>query len=354
MRNELSGRRRKAGMVPGALVYTGENNQQSQLDLSVYNATECQQTTNANLKECLTLEPTENNIIWIHVTGLSDIKLIEQLNTHFKIHPLVTEDILNTEQRAKCEEYNDYIFLTLKALSWDNDKQKFIAEQTNIIFGNGFVLTFQDHPTILFNKIQERLKHAQGRLRENKSDYLAYALVDIIVDQYFVILDNCFENIEKVETEVITDPTQASAPKLYRLKQQMYALRKVVWPSREIVNQLLRSDSKLINHSTTLYLRDVYDHTIQAIETIDSFHNRLDNMLDVYLSTLTNRMNEVMKVLTIIATLFIPLTFIASIYGMNFTYMPELHSRWGYPIVLGVMACMAISMLIFFKRKRWL
>ena len=205
----------------------------------------------------------------------------------------------------------------------------------------------------LFSKIIERLNRGLGRLRENKSDYLAYALIDIIVDQYFLVLENFSEVIERIENAIITNPTPGNASDLYHIKQQMYRFRKVIWPLREVINHLLRSDGEQVSSSATLYFRDVYDHALQAIDIIETFHERLDSMLEVYLSSLTNRMNEVMKVLTIIATIFIPLTFIASIYGMNFQYMPELHWRWGYPAVLLCMAFVACLMGVYFKRKKW-
>lgn len=353
MRAELHKRNRKIGLPPGSLIYTGERkSEKAHLELTIYNAEQYQHTANANIDQCL-LSPSEKQLIWINVSGLHNVDLIAQLNQHFNIHPLVTEDILNTGQRAKADDYENYLFLTLKALNWDEKAKNFNTEQVSIVFGQGFLLSFQEQPTLLFTRIQERLSYAQGRLRDNKSDYLAYALIDIIVDQYFLVLEQLGEVIEKTENEIITNPTPKNAHDLYRLKQQMYGFRKSVWPLREVINHLLRNDGKLVSHTTAVYLRDVYDHIIQAIDTIEAFHDRLDSMLDVHLSSLTNRMNEIMKVLTIIATIFIPLTFIASIYGMNFEYMPELHWRMGYPVTLMIMGFIAAIMIVYFKSKKW-
>jgi magnesium transporter len=353
MRTELHKHTRKAGLPPGTLVYTGEQKLAStKINLTLYNAGQYQYIDDATLEQCL-LQPDAEQIIWINVIGLNNIEIIDRLNKHFNIHPLVTEDILNTDQRAKLEEFDNYLFLTLKALNWGEAIKVFHAEQISIVFSNNFLLSFQEWPTPIFAKIQERMNHQQGRLRESKTDYLAYTMLDIVIDRYFVVLENLEEIIENVENEIINNPSPNNTHTLYRVKQQMYAFRKMVWPLREVVNHLLRSESKLINHATGIYFRDVYDHTIQVIDTIESFHDRLDSMLDVYLSSITNRMNEVMKVLTIISTIFIPLSFIASVYGMNFANMPELQWRYGYPVTIGIMVLVALIMITYFKIKKW-
>lgn len=354
MLNVLRKRISKTGLSPGTLVFTGEQKlEKPELTLFVYNADCCEQMKDAQIESCL-LQPVEYKNIWINVVGLHDIELIEKLNKHFNIHPLVTEDILHTDQRAKVEEFDDYLFVTLRALNWNEATQTFISEQISIVFGKGYLLSFQEQNSSLFTKIQERMCRARGRLRQRGIDYLAYALLDIIVDHYFVILERLGEIIDDVEGSIIKQPMPQDAHTLYHLKQEMYAFRKAVWPLREVINHLLRSDGEMVSDYTTIYLRDVYDHTIQAIETIETFRDMLAGMLDIYLSTITNRMNEIMKVLTIISTIFIPITFIASIYGMNFTNIPELQWRWGYPVILGAMAVMAIIMLVYFKRKKWL
>ena len=334
MLNVLRKRISKTGLSPGTLVFTGEQKLENpELTLFVYNADHCEQIKDVQIDSCL-LQPVDHENIWINVAGLHDIELIEKLNKNFNIHPLVIEDILITDQRAKVEEFDDYLFVTLRALSWNETTQTFFSEQISIIFGKGYLLSFQEENTPLFAKIQERLWRARSRLRQHGSDYLAYALLDIIVDHYFVILEKLEEIIDVVEGSIIKQPMPNDAHNLYYLKQQMYAFRKAVWPLREVINQLLRSDSGIISDYTTIYLRDVYDHTIQTIEMIETFRDMLASMLDFYLSNITNRMNEIIKVLTIISTIFIPITFIASIYGMNFTNIPELQWRWGYPVNL--------------------
>lgn len=282
----------------------------------------------------------------IHFAGL---KSIGESN----IHPLVIEDILNTNQRVKVEEYDDYLFLVLKKLNWDSKRQVFNTEQISIVFGPGFLISFQEQKNSVFDDVQHRIVRGKARLREYGSDYLAYSLLDTVVDQYFLVLESFGEQIENIEELIVAHPTPENAHSLYHLKRQVFMFRKAIWPLRDVINNLLKADERLITHFTTFYLGDVYDHTIQVIDSVEIFRDMLSSMLDAYLSSLTNRMNEIMKVLAIIATLFIPLTFITGVYGMNFEFMPEVHWRWGYPITMGIMILVAIGMLIYFRGKRW-
>jgi len=239
-------------------------------------------------------------------------------------------------------------------VNWNPAKNLFSTQQISIIFGTNFLLSFLEEPYDGIKVIAERIKHAQGRTREHNADYLAYTIIDSVIDQYFVVLEGIGEQIETTEENIMKSPTREKANVLYRLKRQMIMFRKAVWPAREVVNNLLRINEALVSSSTLPYLRDVYDHTVQVIDTIETYRDMLGGMLDIYLSSLTNRINEVMKVLTIIATIFIPLTFIASIYGMNFVDMPELRWRYGYPAVLTVMAIIAIIMMFYFRKKKWI
>lgn len=280
--------------------------------------------------------------------------VIEKLGKCFNVHPLTLEDILNTEQRPKAEDFDDYIFIVSKMLYYDEKEHLVRSEQVSIILGPNFLISFQEVEGDVFNSVRERLRKGKGRIRKAASDYLAYALIDAIVDHYFIILENFGEKIESLEDQLVTAPTQETLQSIHNMKREMILFRKQVWPLRELIAKLTKGETPLINESTHVYLRDVYDHTIQIIDTIESFRDILSGMLDIYLSTISNRMNEVMKVLTIIATIFIPLTFIAGIYGMNFKFMPELEWHWGYFLALLVMGIIALVMVFYFWKKEWL
>jgi len=353
MLTQLHKRTRKVGLPPETFLYTGERKvDEPYLSVVTYDKENCAYLAEATLDQSL-LARKEEETIWVSVIGLQNVDLIKQVGANFNIHPLVIEDILNIDQRPKVEEYDEYLFITLKMIDWDDEKNVFTTEQVSLIIGQGFLLSFQEQEIPLFNQIQQRLQRGQARLREHSSDYLAYSILDAIIDQYFVVLESIGEHIEKMEKLVIAHPNATNTQSLYHLKQQMYFLRKAIWPLRELVNHLLHVDTKLISSFTTVYLRDVYDHIVHTIDTIETYRDILAGLLDVYLSSLTTRMNEVMKVLTIIATIFIPLTFITSIYGMNFEHMPELHWRWSYPAIWAIMLGVGIGMVVYFKRKKW-
>ena len=298
----------------------------------------------------------KQSVTWLNVDGVHQIEILEQVEKHFGLHPLVLEDIASTGQRPKMEDFDDYIFVVLRMLRFDEkEKENEIkTEQISLLLGPDFVISFQEKEGDVFDSIRERIRNNKGRIRKMGADYLAYALIDAIVDNYFMILEKLGETIEEIEEKLVTNPTSETLHTLHDLKTEMVFLRKSVWPLREVINRLERSESPLINKSTYVYLRDVYDHTIQVIDAVETFRDMLSGMLDIYLSSVSNRMNEVMKVLTIIATIFIPLTFIAGIYGMNFRYMPELEQGWSYPAILILMLIITIVMLVYFRRKKWI
>jgi len=291
---------------------------------------------------------------WINLDGIHQLDNIEKIGEHFKIHPLVLEDIMNTGQRPKMEDFNDYLFIVLKMLSYDEEENETKTEQVSLILSSKFVLSFQESEGDVFDPVRERIRSDRGRIRKMGVDYLAYSLIDAIVDNYFMVLEKIGERIEDIEDELVKNPTPEVLHTIHRLKRELIFLRKSVWPLREVISRLERWESPLIDKSIDIYLRDVYDHTIQVIDALETFRDMLSGMLDIYLSSVSNRMNEVMKVLTIIATIFIPLTLVAGIYGMNFRYMPELESPWGYPMVYTVMLAVSAVMLIYFRRKKWL
>jgi magnesium transporter len=347
-------RTKKAGLPSETLVYTGEKKDEKinihVIDYDEPNFLETQLTT---IEACI---PYKNKptVTWINVDGVHNVPMLEKLGECFGLHRLVMEDILNTDQRPKMEDFGDYLYVVLKMLSVGKSGET-VTEQISIIVGTNFVLSFQEGiEGDVFNLIRERLRAGKGRIRKMGADYLAYSLLDAVVDNYFVILEKFGDKIELLETELIADPTQKTVQRLYQLKRELIFLHNAVWPLREVVNSLGKHESPLIRQTTVPYLRDVYDHVIHIIDTVDIYREMLSGMLDMYLSSVSNRLNEVMKVLTIIATIFMPLTFIAGVYGMNFKYMSELEWRYGYPLVLFVMLGIGVAMLFYFKRKKWL
>ena len=261
---------------------------------------------------------------------------------------------MNTEQRPKIDDLEDYIFVVLKMLSYDSDQNQLRMEQISLVLGKNFVLSFQENTGDVFGPVRDRIRKAKGRIRKMGPDYLAYALLDAIMDNYFLVLEKLGEEIESLEEDLVSHPTPETVQKIHNLKRELIFLRKSVWPLREVINVLEKAETDLIQSRTLIFLRDIYDHTIQVIDTVETFRDMVSGMLDIYLSSVSNRMNEVMKVLTIIATIFIPLTFIAGVYGMNFKAMPELEISWGYPAVLVIMVVIGVMMLMMFRRKRWL
>jgi magnesium transporter len=311
------------------------------------------------IEECFSYKEKQM-VTWINIDGVQQMDIIEKIGKRFNLHPLVLEDIVNTDQRPKIEDYVSYLFLVFKMLYRKGGKKEAQSEHLSLIVGPQFVISFQEKEGDVFNPVRERIRSGKGRIRKMGSDYLAYALIDTIVDNYFSVLENLGEEIEESEEELLSNPGTQTLQEINRLKREMLFLRKSVWPLREVINGLQRGESTLIKESTVIFLRDVYDHTIQIMDTIETFRDLVSGMFDTYLSSVSNKMNEVMKVLTIIATIFIPLTFIAGIYGMNFNHevspwnMPELNWAFGYLAAIGVMIITALGMLVYFKRKKWL
>ena len=354
MRSLIKKRSKKKGLAPGTLVYIGEQKiDQIRITLIDYDKKGFQEKKIENIEECFPFKD-KPTITWINIDGLHDTCIIEKIGKHFDLHPLVLEDILNTGQRPKFEDLDKYIFVVGKMMYYDDQENETKTEQISFILGQNFVISFQEKLGDVFDPIRERIRQAKGRIRKEKADYLLYALLDSIVDNYFIILEKVGDKIENLEEIVVKSPEPASLQTIHALKREMIFLRKSVWPLREVINNLGKTDSKLIQSSINIYLRDIYDHTIQIIDTVETFRDMLSGLHDTYLSSISNKMNEIMKVLTIFAAIFIPLTFIAGIYGMNFQFMPELSWRWGYFAVWGVILTVGITMIIYFKKKKWL
>jgi magnesium transporter len=347
-------RSEKAGLVPGTLIHIGEKKTDKvKITIIHYDENQYEEREVKEIEECYSYK-SKPSVTWINIGGLHEIDVIEKVGKHFDLHPLLLEDVVNTGQRPKLEDYGNYLFIVLKMLSYNEEEDIIEAEQISLVLGQNFVISFQENVGDVFNPVRERIRKTKGRIRKVGADYLAYALADAIVDNYFIILEKIAEQIEDLEQELVSNPSQKTLYAIHVLKREMIFLRKSVWPLREVVSALERGESSLINASTITYLRDLYDHTIQVIDTIETFRDMISGMLDIYLSSIGNRMNEIMKVLTMIATIFIPLTFIAGIYGMNFEYMPELGKKWGYPAVLFLMLIIGCIMVIYFRRKKWL
>ncbi|HUV80617.1 MAG TPA: magnesium/cobalt transporter CorA [Candidatus Bathyarchaeia archaeon] len=344
----------KGGLPPGALVYIGEQKvEEVVITLFDYDRERYEEKELKSVEECFPYKDTPT-VSWINIAGIHQVEIMEKIGNHFGIHPLAIEDILNTGHRPKMDDMDDYLFIVLKMLNYNEEDDEIDAEQVSIIIGQNFVISFQEKEGDVFEPVRERIRKNRGRIRKMGADYLAYALLDSIVDNYFTILEKIGERIESLEEELVENPSTQTLQEIHSLKSGMIFLRKSVWPLREVISELERGESPLIKETTVIYLRDVYDHSIQVIDTVETFRDMISGMLDVYLSSISNKMNEVMKVLTIIATIFIPLTFLAGVYGMNFKYMPELEWYQGYFAVLCVMVIIGIGMVIYFRKKKWL
>lgn len=348
-------RSRKIGLPAGSLVYTGEQTDRKiAVTLIDYDDQIFEERQLSAAEECAAYrnKPTAT---WINVDGVHDPVLLEKIGECFGLHRLVTEDILSVVQRPKMEDYGDYLFIVLKMLTYDEKAGRAMPEQLSLIVGKNFLLSFQEGAAgDVFDLVRERLRGGRGKIRKMGVDYLAYSLIDAVVDGYFVILEKLGERIDALEDELIARPGKASVEELYRLKREVLFLNKAVWPLREVIASLVRRDSHLIAETTTPFLRDVYDHVVQVIDSVEIYREMLTELLDTYLTSVSNRLNEIMKVLTVIATIFMPLTFLAGVYGMNFRHMPELEWKYGYPLVLVIMAAIGAVMLLYFKRQKWL
>lgn len=347
--------KRQFALPPGTLVYNGEpSNTAIKISLIDYDETRFQQREVQSPEECAHLRYS-STVTWINVDGVHEIDIIEKFGSYFDLHPLILEDIVTTEQRPKIEDCGAYLYICLKMLSFDEKEEEIKSEQVSIILASTFIISFQENNGgDVFNPIRERIRNSKGRIRKMGNDYLAYCLIDAIVDNYFIILEKLGEKIENLEEGLVSDPKIDILENLYKLKRDMLFIRKAGWPVREIVNILARRESRLIQKTTAIYLRDVYDHIVQIMDTLEIFRDMLAGMIDIYLSSLSRKMNEVMKVLTIITTIFIPLSLIPTIYGMNFRYMPGLESPWGFTVVLLIMAGLGVAMMVYFKRKKWI
>lgn len=340
--------------VPGTLTYTGDKEEKNiSIEIIEYGP-QLHEVFQSNSIQNALKSISEKGVTWINVNGLSQTDQIEKLGKHFKLHPLILEDIVDTNQRPKIDEYPEYLFIVFKMLYFD-DYGVFINEHISLVLGKGYVITFQESDGDVFNSLRQRIAKSKGRIRKAGSDYLMFAIMDAVVDHYFVLTEALSDRIETLEDQLFFSHAENDiTQEIQELKREVLHIRKAVYPFREVVNRIEKIDSPLIEEHTFTYLRDLYDHVVQVAESIEIYREMTWSLMDMYMTTISNRMNEVMKVLTIMASIFIPLTFMAGIYGMNFDNIPELHYENGYYYLWGVMILVVLGLLWYFKRKKWL
>ena len=349
---------KSAGLPPGTLVHVGEvKTSATRISVLRYSQAEATETDSVAVGDLR--PPAEGDgVTWVKVIGLSDVATVAKVGQAFSLHPLILEDILNTEQRPKFEDLGEYIFFVLKTIQYDPATDSLDPDQISVVLGHNLVISFQEEDDAadagLFAAVRQRILNCEGRIRTAGADYLAYRLVDTVIDGYFGMLEQLEDRLEDMEDAVVADPGPQTLHAVQGLKRHLVSVRKSVWPLREVIGAMQRRESPLITEPTGVFLRDVYDHTIQVIDSVETLREIISDMLDIYLSSVSNRLNEVMKILTIISTIFIPLSFVVGLYGMNFKHMPELEQPWGYPAVLCVMAGAVVYMLWYFRKKKWL
>ncbi|MEL6253198.1 MAG: magnesium/cobalt transporter CorA [Bacteroidota bacterium] len=350
--NKLSDR---TGLAPGTLTYVGEKRiQPSKLSIFSFNEQELSENSKANFDD-LSSEAENSKVSWINVDGIHELDFVKKVGEIFRLHPLILEDIVNTTQRPKLEEYENGLYVVLKMISYEASEQEIDTEQISLFLGKGFVLTFQEKTADVLEPIRNRLRRSLGRLRKNKEDYLFYAILDVIIRNYFVVLEGIEDQINELEDWIYEDVSKEVIADIQSLKKALIFLRKSVLPLRELVNRVERNlENNFIQKKTLLFFRDLQDQISHSMDLIDTYRDILNNLHDLHISLNGHKMNQVMKVLTVVSTIFIPLTFIAGVYGMNFQNMPELTWENGYFFVLGIMAALAISLVFVFKKRSWL
>ncbi len=340
-------------LSPGTVVFHGPKRvERVQISAMEYGPDYFRERRDVTVEEALT-RGGKNTVLWVDVDGLHETSILEDIGSRFGLHPLALEDVAHANQRPKADDFEDYLLIVLRMIRHDETSNSIVSEQVSLVLGPDYVFSFQEAAGDVFDPVRERIRQGKGRSRGLGADYLADILMDSIVDNYYVVLDKIGERIEALEEPVVSDPSPEILREIHGLKHDLVYMRKYVTPLRELIGGLARGESKLVAEETTLFLRDVYDHTIHVVESVEAFRDMLSGLQDLYLSSVSNRMNQVMKVLTIVGTIFVPLTFLAGVYGMNFEYMPELGWRWSYPIFWLVAAGIGAGMIGFFWRSRW-
>jgi len=351
----MSKRRKKMGLAPGSVIFTGSKKVDQVLTHHLqYDAKTIEEKVLDSHEPAVVDQPDNHRVDWYDVRGMHDTDLIELFGEAFKIHPLILEGVVDIHQRPKFDEYEKGNFITLKALNFDKSKMKVSKEHVALYFNDGFIITFQETDTDLFELVRKRVIASSGRIRQRGADYLAYALVDALVDNYYVVLEEMEEVIEALEDKMMEVQDVKDKTKIHQLKKELLVVRKSVSPLREAIGRFSKTESTFVSDSSQIFIRDLYEHTVQVMDSIDSHRDILNGLQDLFISEVSFKMNQVMQLLTLISVIFIPLTFLAGIYGMNFEHMPELSYKYGYFVLLGVMVILFIGLLIFFKRKRWM
>jgi magnesium transporter len=353
MVNYFKNYNKKVGLPPGSLTYIGPNREVAS-KITLYKYDEFDFEEKEVLFDATPFKPEKSKVLWLNVDGIHDVQAIDDFGKQFNLHSLTVEDILNSEQRPKVELGEEYLFVVLKMLHYNNLEDKIEDEQVSFILGLDYVLSFQEKQGDTFDSIRARLRAGKGKIRRKGADYLLYALMDTVVDNYYIILEKLGDKLERIEDKLLITANEKSLRELYTLKKEILIIRRSIWPLREVLIKMEREETSLIEEGTRIFIRDIYDHAIQVIDTIESYRDMLASMLDLYQSTLSNRINSVMKVLTIISTIFIPLTFIVGVYGMNFHFMPELEWKYGYLMVWIIMLLIAGIMIMYIRKKKWL
>jgi magnesium transporter len=351
---------KKRGLSPGSLIFTGEQKvSETKITVFDYNLTNYEEVRLENLDD-LSKYKENKNVSWINVSGLHDVDRLEKMSSLFNIHPLVIEDVLNVFHPSKMEEHDEFLFLITKMIDYDKEKNELNIEHVCFVLGKNYLITFQETEGDIFDLIRERIRNDKGRLRKFGPDYLMYRLLDSIVDNYMIVLHQLDERIENIEDELLDSPAQGTLESIHKLRKEIIKLKRIIFPFREVIYSMEKDIFPLIQKSTRIFLRDLYDHIKNSMDTIENYREVLNGLVETYHSGSAFRLNEIVKVLTIISTIFIPLTFIVGIYGMNFNpdispwNLPELNSPYGYPLVLGIMIMIAVGLLFFFKKKKWL
>jgi len=344
----------KTGLPPGSMVFIGDKHDEApELTITDYDSSKFEVNAKATLQDALKRKDTDP-VSWINIDQLHDVELMEKLGNHYEIHPLLMEDILNTDLRPKVEDEDDYVMLSLKVLNYDGQNGNLTTDQISFILGRNYVISFKEKPDTVFEPVINRLSSSKGTIRSRGADYLFYALTDVIIDNYFTIIENIGIDLEKLEDQIFNQPGEDALQEIHRIKGDLLQIRRITYPIREAMRKLENDDIQLIEDKTRKYFTDIYEHIIQIIETIESYRETVSGLKDLYLSSISFRMNKVMQVLTIIATIFIPLTFLVGVYGMNFDNMPELHWKYAYFTLWGIMISLVVILVYFFKKKKWI
>lgn len=347
--------RKKIGLPPGSVVFVGNRKvEKAFIHYLQFDSIQIEENTFDNHSKIALHQFLDERVHWYDIRGLHDTQLIEALGKTFDIHPLILEDVANTHQRPKYEDYEKGIFIVIRSLEFDNENLETKTEQVGLYFRKGLLISFQETDSDLFDSIRQRLHSSQGKIRQRGTDYLCYALLDTLADHYYIVLDEIESRIEALEDKILINPDNTIKGQIHQLKKELLVVRKSIYPLREAIGRFSKSESPFIEERSFVFIRDLYDHVVQIMDLTETYRDMLNGLQDMYISEISFKMNQVMQVLTLVATIFIPLTFLVGVYGMNFENIPELSWKYGYFILWGIMILIFISLLLLFRKKKWL